>query len=266
MKNRYSVGNVFQTNNYGNIEIIERVDTKTVIIKFSNTGNTQKTSTTQILRGEVRDNPAGKLICGWGINDVDYETQKYIELSKLVNKKKKVIWKCPYYIKWSNMVNRCYNPKYHDRQPAYKGCTICEEWKYLSNFIKWVDSQPNRDWENCDLDKDLLLTDNKYYSPETCVFVDRLINSFITNTRTKRGEWSIGVKLDNCGKFQAQCSSPFAKKLEHIGLFLCPNEAHKAWQAKKHEHACILAEQQQDPRVAKALRERYAPDKDWSNM
>lgn len=37
------------------------------------------------------------------------------------------------YIKWHDMMNRCYNEKFHERQPQYKGCTVCEEWQNYSN-------------------------------------------------------------------------------------------------------------------------------------
>ena len=65
-------------------------------------------------------------------------------------------------------------------------------------------------------------------------------------------------------KFEAQCSNPFSKDRGYLGLFDNELEAHKTWQAKKHEHACRLADIQGDPRAAEALRKRYAPDTDWS--
>jgi len=41
-------------------------------------------------------------------------------------------------------------------------------------------------------------------------------------------------------------------------------DAHLAWKQQKHEYACLLADLQEDSRVADALRQRYAPDKDWT--
>ena len=70
------------------------------------------------------------------------------------------------------------------------------------------------------------------------------------------------------GKYMSRCMNPFSKyegQGRHIGIFNTELEAHKAWQAKKHEYACQLAELQADPRAAQALRERFAPDKDWTN-
>ena len=69
--------------------------------------------------------------------------------------------------------------------------------------------------------------------------------------------------------YEAHCCNPFLPKNVsrslYLGRFKTELEAHKAWQAKKHEYALQLAELQDDPRVAEVLRERYAPDKDWSN-
>jgi hypothetical protein len=47
-------------------------------------------------------------------------------------------------------------------------------------------------------------------------------------------------------------------------MFPTELEAHKAWQARKHELACMLADLQTDDRIASRLREMYAPDKNWT--
>ena len=165
------------------------------------------------------------------------------------------------------MIVRCYDVKTKKRQRTYKNCTVCDEWRYLSNFVRWVDSQPNRNWQNCDLDKDILFEGNKMYSPVTCVFVETSVNRFMIGSDEIRGDYMIGVKFTLNGKskpYLSRCSNPFNKERlnGYVGYFTTELEAHKAWQAKKHEYACQLADLQEDERVAKALRERYAPDKD----
>lgn len=204
-----------------------------------------------------------KLVYGWGINDVSYNVHRY----EMVNGKKKCVWACPYYKKWKSILGRCFDLKYQERQPTYKGCTVCEEWKYLSNFIKWVDSQPNKDWMKCEPDKDFLSGGNKHYSPETVVFVSNRVNSFITDKSRGRGICMIGVSYCPRRKknpYEVRCSNPFMGKQEHLGRFPTELQAHLAWQDRKHELACQIADMQADERVAKALRERYAPDKDWT--
>lgn len=204
-----------------------------------------------------------RLRYGWGINDVSYSVYK----TEIIAGKQKQIWVCPYYQKWCSIIQRSVDVKFQEIHPTYKDCTICEEWKYLSNFIKWVDSQPNRDWQNCCLDKDFLIEGNKKYSPETVVFIPVNLNNFIISSDKSRGGLMMGVcsSYNNKNPYQAYCRNPFQRKGEYLGVFHTELDAHLAWQAKKHEHALRLADEQTDPRVAKALRERYAPDKDWTN-
>lgn len=207
-----------------------------------------------------------KTICGWGVNDVDYPVQIKKDLPKVNGKRKReVVWVCPYYLDWKAMINRCFNPNFHKKSPSYKGCTVCEEWKYLSNFIKWVDSQPNGDWQNCHLDKDFLVEGNRHYSPETCVYITQKLNKFPTDGKASGSKLMTGVDFYSRMKtapFGASCCNPFTNKREHLGYFTTELEAHKAWKAKKHEFACIYSELQPDIRVANKLRNMYSLDKD----
>lgn len=200
-----------------------------------------------------------KLVWGVGINDADYVTQRFETTSpdRYVNGqlKQKLVWRCPYYNTWKNMLKRCYSEKEKEIFPTYKGCTVSEEWKLFSNFRKWMVEQ---DWEGMHLDKDLLIRGNKVYSEETCVFVTEQVNAFINERGKARGECPIGVSWSKAaGKFQARCCNPFTKKGEYFGLFVCPWEAHSVWLSKKLGHAYALAAIQTNPRVAKALIDRY---------
>lgn len=197
-----------------------------------------------------------KLVYGVGINDADYVVQKWEEAGYVDGKrKKKLIWECPFYRAWKNMIMRCYSSKYQERCPTYRGCSVSEEWLTFTVFKNWMETQ---DWEDKQLDKDLLFEGNKIYSPESCVFVTRMVNNFTTDSGAVRGEWPIGVNWDKRdGKFMSRCSNPFTQKREHLGLFTCEQEAHKAWLKRKRELAKELAAIQTDPRVSKALVDRY---------
>ena len=52
-----------------------------------------------------------------------------------------------YYIRWNDMIQRCYNKKDKDYDNfGAKGITMCEEWdrrnpKGAANFINWLDDQ-----------------------------------------------------------------------------------------------------------------------------
>jgi len=196
-----------------------------------------------------------RLVYGFGINDADYVTRKVETISVNGVRKQRLVWTCPYYRVWVNMLERCYSAKFQERQPTYKGCSVSEEWLRFSNFKSWMERQ---DWEGMQLDKDLLLEGNKVYSKETCVFVTSVVNSFTSDCRASRGEWLIGVCWNKKnGKFVSRCCNPFTKKNEYLGLFDCELEAHQEWLNRKLELAHLLAEEQTDSRVAKALISRY---------
>lgn len=192
-------------------------------------------------------------MCGVGVNDANYNVYEY----GIVDGKHKAIWRCPFYNTWKNMLLRCYSEKEQLKHPTYKGCSVCEEWFTFSNFKAWMEQQ---DWEDKHLDKDLLKEGNKVYCPEWCVFADRKINNFVTDSGASRGAYMIGVCWrKDVGKFVSNCNNPFTCDNEHLGYFTEELEAHLAWKRKKHEHACTLAESEycNDPRLAEVLRTRY---------
>lgn len=196
-----------------------------------------------------------KLVYGVGINDADYvvDRRETIEVNGV--RKRKRVWYCPYHLAWTHMLERCYSDKYQDRQPTYKGCSVSKEWITFSVFKSWMEEQ---DWEGKQLDKDLLFEGNKMYSAETCVFVTKTVNLFTIDRGNDRGEWLLGVYWNKeRSKFHSQCSNPFTKKREHLGYFTCEEQAHQTWLKRKLELAHLLAAEQTDERVAKALIDRY---------
>ena len=196
-----------------------------------------------------------KLICGVGNNNADYVVKKYETNVVDGKKKRKQVWICPYFQTWKNMLARCYSTKYQEKQPTYVGCTVATEWLTFSNFKNWMETQ---EWQDKQLDKDLLIEGNKVYSPNTCVFVSRRVNMFTTDRGAARGEWMIGVYWNKtAGKFMSQCCNPLTNKREHLGRFDSEQEAHEVWLKRKRELAHLLAAEQTDSRVSKALIDRY---------
>ena len=188
-----------------------------------------------------------KLVYGVGINDSGYRVTTYSGTKRT--------WVCPFYDKWAGMLERCYSESWLIRQPTYRGCTVIKEWHRFSAFKAWMETQ---DWEGKHLDKDILCPQNKQYGPQTCVFVTRQLNNFLTDRAKLRGDFPLGVVKDyRSGKFQARVRNPFTKKEEHLGMFNCPLEAHKMWRSRKHELACLLADTLSDTRVAEALKTRW---------
>tara|TARA_R110000787_G_scaffold90783_4_gene191493 strand:- start:2407 stop:3066 length:660 start_codon:yes stop_codon:yes gene_type:complete len=201
-----------------------------------------------------------KLIHGVGVNDAGYVTQKYEYIEGRTPsgiRKRKSVWRCPYYSKWESMLARCYSIKYLETRTAYRGCTVCDEWLLFSNFRKWMVMQ---DWAGNQLDKDILVEGNKIYSPETCIFVVQKINTFMGDCGDVRGNYLVGSSLPkNTSRFSSQCSNPFKDKGDlrkrHMGLFDSEVEAHLAWKKRKHEYAVELANSEYvtDDRVRQAL-------------
>ena len=193
-------------------------------------------------------------ILGVGINDADYQTcitEKVVDSTGRM--RNKTVWICPIYSIWLNMIKRCYSEKSKRKGKTYVGCTVIEEWLLFSNFKAWVEQQ---NWEGKQLDKDILFPGNKIYSPETCVFVDQRVNNFILENQAKR-KFSIGVTWHKrANRFLSQCKQ-LGGGNKYLGLFETEEAAHKAWLKEKLRLAYILAEQQDDPRVAKALIDRY---------
>ncbi len=197
------------------------------------------------------------LIYGVGVNDADYQTCKKV-LIEYKNGKQKydIIWVCPFLKCWQQMLQRCYSDKYKKRQPSYVGCSVCEEWLTFSNFKRWMEQQ---DYEGKALDKDLLVSQNKTYSSETCVFVPRYINNFMLQSKARRGEHPLGVSyhIHHC-KYQARICSGVGdgKKstLEFLGYFEFPEEAHRAWQeAKLLKTEILICEFSEDSRIKLGL-------------
>lgn len=202
-----------------------------------------------------------KLVCGVGINDSDYVVQRKETIVVNGKKKQKLIWFCPFYRTWKNMLQRCYSSKLQERRPTYAGCSVSDDWKTFSNFRAWMMTQ---NWQDNQLDKDLLIEGNKVYSPETCVFVTQTVNLFTTESSAARGEFLIGVSWHKGKrKFQSHCGNPFSGEGEGLGYFDCEQEAYEAWLKRKLELAHELAAIQTDPRVATALIDRYTKYKDF---
>lgn len=188
---------------------------------------------------------------GVGINDANYPVTTH----EVVGGKRRIVWKCPVYTVWRSMLTRCYSPSYQRAKPTYVGCSVAPEWHSFSAFRAWAIT---KNYTGKQLDKDLLCPGNKVYSPATCCFISRRVNGFLLDNKESRGEYPVGVSWHGkLRKVQARCSDPNAGGADYLGVFSCPNEAHKAWAAKKLEYAKILASEVGDAVIAEALLRRF---------
>lgn len=168
-----------------------------------------------------------KLVLGVGINDSDFMAEIRVDGKRQV---------CPAYRAWKHILRRCYCEKFLSKNPTYTEVTVCDGWLSFSNFREWWIENHVDGWQ---IDKDLL-TDNKEYSPESCLYVPRWLNNLTEDHRNARGEFLIGACYDtrrSC--FVAQCSNPEGGSA-YVGSFATQEEAHNAWVARKIEIATKL--------------------------
>ena len=155
------------------------------------------------------------------------------------NKKKT---KC--YNTWKNMLKRCYDLKVQEKQPAYVGCEVCDEWYNFQNFAQWYEENYYEvPGQRMELDKDILYKGNKIYSPDTCVFVPQSINTLFTKSDTTRGDLPIGVSYHKQHKkYQSRCTEKGGRR-KHLGYYDTPEEAFVAYKTFKENYIKQIADQ-----------------------
>lgn len=156
---------------------------------------------------------------------------------------------------WYNMLRRCYDVKWQEKNPTYKLCDVCEKWLNFQNFASWFFDNPyyQTGW---DLDKDILFKNNKVYSEDTSVFVPGKINGLFVKRNKRRGEYPIGVSWrKSSSKFESYCKDSYGTKV-HLGLFDTKEEAFEVYKSFKEKLIKQQAEKwkdQIDPRAYAAL-------------
>lgn len=134
---------------------------------------------------------------------------------------------------WRGMIERCYSDRTHKFIPAYCGCSVCEDWRTLSNFKEWFDDNYIDGYE---LDKYLLVKHNRMYSPETCCFISKSLNSLLTNRRLHRGQYPLGVRAKN-NKYESRLGAN-----TYLGIFPTVESAFLAYKKAKEKYVKELAE------------------------
>lgn len=165
------------------------------------------------------------------------------------------------YVTWHNMLKRCYCSKFHLKQPTYIGCSVTDEWLDYQNFAEWF---YNHKYSNSGyhLDKDLLYTGNKIYSPKHCVFIPQELNKLLNDRKSARGDLPQGVYFDKqANKYKAQIRT--YNKNNNLGRFKTPIDAYLVYKDAKENHVKIMANEWRDriaPEVYQALLNWKLPD------
>lgn len=143
------------------------------------------------------------------------------------------------YRTWRNTLQRAYCSKYHVGKPTYIGCSVAGEWLEYQNFAEWFE---NHEYSNCgyQLDKDLLIPNNKIYAPDRCVFVPLQLNTLLTDRGNDRGQYTQGVYFHKgWGKFTAQIA--INGKRKYLGCFDTELDAYLAYKKAKEENVKHMA-------------------------
>lgn len=137
---------------------------------------------------------------------------------------------------WRKMLQRCYDPKYHQKYPTYIDCEVCEEWHNYQNFAKWFDENYYEiDGEKMCFDKDIIIKGNKIYSPETSVFVPQRINKLFTKRQNYRGKYPVGVTFHKqSNSFRANISNGSGKMIT-LGNHKTPEDAFESYKVEKEK-------------------------------
>lgn len=152
------------------------------------------------------------------------------------------------YHAWRNMIRRCYDPKTQSKRVTYVGCSVDERWHDYQAFAKWCYSHKYGGM-GYELDKDLLIPENKIYSPDACCFVPQELNLLLNNNSRARGEYPQGVSWDKTDrKYRAQITTN--GKSTRLGAFDCPQAAYQVYKTAKEAYVKEKALEWQD-RIAR---------------
>lgn len=241
-------GDVYSTNNFGDIVVLEYKSTSEVKVRFLNTGAERYVRNAHLKSGSITD-PLATTVCGVGCLGEDiykYDT-------------KGAKYKTAYGI-WYKMIERCYSEKGNRAKRYNYRVEVSPEWHTFSNFYRWFLLQRREDgWH---LDKDILskgLT-KKIYSPETSKFIPADLNALLTFSNAVRGELPCGVHRDKRRTkptYTAQVCDG-TKNIIWLGTFHTIEDAFAAYKKGKLEVIGYLAE--------KNLRLGYICERMYQNL
>ena len=213
------VGKICKSKSSGDFKVLKYNGSKDVEIQFLKTGYETAATLGNIRNGKVKD-PCVPSVFGVGITGTKYPPT----INGAQTKE---------YVLWKHMLERCYSDTYKKKQPTYEGCEVSDNFKSYTYFYEWCNKQMGFDNEYWQLDKDLLIKGNKFYSEDSCVFLPKEINSLLTKSNKTRGEHLIGVcwyKKDKA--FVARVNKNKGGS-EYLGSFNTELEAFKAYKKAK---------------------------------
>ena len=208
------------------MKIIKYKNARHIDVKFENGYTTYDREYKEFKKGRIKD------LYYPEIYSIGYVGEKYSHKDY------------PYfYNKWQSMLERCYDEKSLNKHPTYKGCTVCDEWKSFSIFCEWcLNNYYSIDNEEMHLDKDILIKNNKIYSPKTSIFVPQRINKLLLKHNNARGKYLIGVTFSKTNnKYIARCNIDKNNR-KIIGCYDTELEAFNAYKLFKEKYIKQVAD------------------------
>jgi hypothetical protein len=207
--------------------IISKEKGKRSYIRFIETGYECIASNGNIKTGSVKDlfNPSvyGVGFVGAGPHKVS-DNQKHTKEYRL----------------WTGMLERCYSAAYQGKFPTYIGCSVDEQWHNFQEFAEWCQWQKGFKEKDYHLDKDILSLDIKSYSPSTCCFVHKDINTFLNVNTKQRGMNFLGI-YEHCNKYIPRINYKLTDKVRAKACET-PEEAFTIYRDWKIECVKVLIE------------------------
>lgn len=182
----YFIGNDFMTNQGYLIKIIGKSNNKNrYFIEFEN-GVVMETSTSSISNGTIK-NPYHLTVFKTGYLGKGKYSDQTTRVARI----------------WRSIIQRCYDKNFQITHPTYLKTKVCKEWHNFQVFAEWYHQNYIEDF---DIDKDLLQLniEEKIYSPETCMFLPRKINSFLSRQGGNKNKFGVVGITSRRGKFSSR--------------------------------------------------------------
>lgn len=137
---------------------------------------------------------------------------------------------------------RSLKKRYTSIAACYKDCSVSSEWRNnFDNFYNWYISQPYyayKDTFKLNVDKDLLIPENKHYSEETCVLLPCYINSYLSTFKNNKGYYFLSTRKRNKPwAITGRYTNSKGKRKRLSKYFKTKEEAHLAYLIFKIEDA-----------------------------
>ena len=240
------VGMVVTTNNFGDVVIIDYVNSENIVVKFVDTGYVTSARSNQIYSGGIKDFYKPTV---YGVGIVGEKPDYNLRMSKT-------------YKMWASMLRRCHNDAFKDKFKTYLDCTTSDNFKHFHYFREWCINQVG--YNSLDdkgkvfqLDKDILskVKGVKKYSEDTCCFVPQEINTLLCGADKMKDGVPAGICYHKSrSKYQAYYHNK-DKKI-YLGIYDTKEEAFCIYKKAKEDHIKEVANKwkdQIDPLVYKTL-------------